>query len=260
MIISVDGPVGSGKTTLVSHLAPLFDGVDFKYSGVPEVFPVEGSPVSLTDFLAMSRRQLRVFFDDTEQFNADHQTNAIFLFNLMRLVCGRAHIPMRASPYIFIDTFWDPLWVMEPQCYNAYYEVMCRFMPAPNVSIFLKVDEETALRRANARDPEMTHEPVGKVLQEKRDSFLKWAFDNIPNFYRIRADVPSSEVLKEAQSIIKEVERCQESSTSQTNSSRPAEKREGWEQKPEPSTPGQTEVSTTSKSGQPKTLNLPKWM
>ena len=141
-----------------------------------------------------------------DDYDDSYQTETTFIYNLMRLKLGRSKVEMQTAAYVFIDTFWDPLWMMNPKYYDRYFQIMCEFLPAPDISIFLKVDEDIALRRAIGRDPETEHTLVGEQLVERRNAFLAWAFDNIPNFHRIHADVPSNEVLKKADAIIAEYE------------------------------------------------------
>lgn len=202
MIISIDGPIGSGKTTLTSLLASTMDGIDFKHT--PADFKVkETSVTALIGTLFETRTALRDMFN-SDGYATNYRGRSMLLFNLLRCLLIRSNTEARESEKVFIDTFWDPFWTFEREHYDKFYPVICTLLPAPDISFFLRVDESDALRRAEARDPLTEHVDITEEVKEKRRVFLTWARDNIPNFYELQADLPVSQVFEQASTIIKE--------------------------------------------------------
>ena len=197
MLISIDGPVGAGKTTLTSELALKFGGIGLWYSDVA-IRTEDTKKYSLVNVIGHMKQELRDFF---REHDLSPDTHTFFLFNLMRLCLSQTFVSETSKP-VFIDVFWDPLWVLESEHYPKFFGIFCEFMPVPDISFFLKIDEERALLRAQQRDAnaDVTHTLQG--LKKKRDDFLKWGGANIPNFQRLYVDRPLIDVVENASEII----------------------------------------------------------
>lgn len=224
MIISIDGPVGSGKTTLTSLLSAALGGADFKFAPLNPATQ-HGSithPAFVIDILAKSenrkqfesvtdfidvyaslREEVRQLFQDETAYDKHAASRTFFLLNLIRVVLIRANKEASKAPYIFIDSFWNPLWTFEAQYYDRYFPIMCEMVSAPDISFFLKVDSEVASERAELRDPGVEHPANHAELKEKRNIFFKWARAHIPNFHTLQADLPINDVFDQAMDMIK---------------------------------------------------------
>lgn len=202
MIVSIDGPIGSGKTTLTSHLAIHFDGIDFKHS--PSGFEsVHSSVIELIDQVSGHREALRNLFN-TDTYDENYRSQTMLLFNVIRCLLIQSNIDAKKSPYTFIDSFWDPFWHLEPEYFHDFFWVIHESTPLPDISLFLRLDETQSIRRATMRDPVTTHTADASELKQKRRDFISWANENIPNFHVLRADHPSHDVLKQAIKVIEE--------------------------------------------------------
>ncbi len=196
MIISIDGVIGSGKTTLTSLLALHFKGVDFKYS--PPEYEEPSTPV--TDFVSEyyqhreSLKKLVKVYDKNR-----YVSNIMLLHSLIRNMLIRSS---DAGKYIFVDSFWDPFWHFESKHYDEFFPVIHKCVPLPDISLFLDVSANRSIRRATMRDPKTEHTADADSIQGKMNAFKKWARKNISNFYLIRANIPVSEVLQQAITII----------------------------------------------------------
>ena len=203
MIISIDGPIGSGKTTLTSLLSTFFEGIDFKHS--PNDFEQvhNNSVVELVEQVAKHRKMLQDVFN-SDSHDEDYRSRVFFLFNMMRCLLIQSNLDAQKSPHIFIDSFWDPLWTYEIEYVDTYYKVLHECISLPDISFFLRLDEAQSIRRATLRDPDTVHTADAKDLKQKRRDFLEFAKNNIPNFHVLRADRPANDVLSQALKIIKE--------------------------------------------------------
>ena len=197
MIISVDGTIGSGKTTLTSLLALHFNGVDFKYS--PSTH--EEKPSKVVDFISTYYEQR----DSLKKLIQVHDkkgyvSNIMLLHNLIRNMLIRSG--EHDSEYVFIDSFWDPFWHFESKYYDEYFPVIHKCVPLPDISLFLDVSAERSIRRASMRDPKTKYTADANSIEKKMNAFKIWANTNIPNFYLIQANISTPEVLRQAITII----------------------------------------------------------
>lgn len=197
MIISIDGTIGSGKTTLTSLLALHFDGADFKYSPLDH----DEEPVDdLDQFISEYHKQRASLKQLTKKHDAKgYISNIMLLHNLIRNMLIRSYEP---SVYTFVDSFWDPFWHFRSEHYDEFYPVIRQCIPLPDVSFFLDVSAKRSIQRAKIRDPNTKHTADANSIQRKMDAFKKWAVNNIPNFFLLKANVAVSEVMKEAIPII----------------------------------------------------------
>lgn len=208
MIISVDGPIGSGKTTLTSLLASVMGGIDFRHTPVDRWVGAADSVMVLIEQLSMMRAELRTRFQSDSDYDESYRSRAFFLFNLYRVVLASANVKARESKHIFIDTFFDPLWVLEEEHFDEFYSVMNTMIASPDISFFLRLSEEQSIQRASMRDAAagIVHEVDADMLKAKRRAFVGWAEKNVPNFHVLRADRPVADVLSEAMEVIKSYE------------------------------------------------------
>ena len=198
MIISIDGVIGSGKTTLTSLLALHFKGTDFKYS--PPDYDEASSQIN--SFVSEFHKQRYTLKELVKDYDKKGYDSKVFLLhNLIRnmLIRSSDH-----DGYVFVDSFWDPFWHFEAKHYDDFYPVLHKCIPLPDISFFLGVSAKRSIRRASMRDPQTDHTADADRIQKKLNAFTKWAKENIPNFYVLQANVPIDKVLEVAINIIKE--------------------------------------------------------
>lgn len=203
MVVSVDGPSGAGKTELCVMLAKMFGGGVVKAAPSPYREDIEDSISVMNDLLDRQRNELNALFQNSEY--KDKGRGRVFsLFNLMRLVLIESNRQAQETDFLFIDTFWDPLWLLPSKDRNFAYNFMHNTTPAPDISVFLRVKREIAIRRAVSRSgaAELQSDAFENV-DERMDNFVAWAQENIPNFHMIRAHKQISRVFSEATTIIK---------------------------------------------------------
>ena len=198
MIISIDGTIGSGKTTLASLLALHFKGTDFKYS--PPDYDEEQT--AIRNFVVEYHKQRDALKKLVKDYDKKGYDSKIFLMhNLIRnmLIRSSDH-----DGYIFVDSFWDPFWHFESKYYDDFYPLIHQCIPLPDISFFLGVSAKRSIVRASMRDPQTDHSANADSIQKKLDAFKKWAKENIPNFHVLQANRPVDKVLEVAINIIKE--------------------------------------------------------
>lgn len=198
MIISIDGTIGSGKTTLASLLALHFKGTDFKYS--PPDYDEETSHINgfVREFYEQ-RDSLKKLVKDYDKKGYD--SKIFLLHNLIRNMLIKSS---DTDGYVFVDSFWDPFWHFESKYYDDFYPIIHQCIPLPDISFFLGVSAKRSIIRASMRDPQTDHTADADRIQKKLDAFTKWAKDNIPNFYVLQANRPIDKVLENGINIIKE--------------------------------------------------------
>ena len=200
MIISVEGAIGSGKTTLTSLLTLHLKGVEFKYSP-PNYDETSSDIVDFTRRFHRHRDDLKKLTDAIE--NKRYVSNVFLLHNLIRNMLIRSQVD--DEKHVFVDSFWDPFWHFESQYYEDFFRVIKQCIPLPDITLFLRVSAKRSVQRAAIRDPDAKDRKVDiEDTQKKMDSFIKWGKKHIPNFYAIAASHPADKVLEDALKIIKE--------------------------------------------------------
>lgn len=196
MIISVDGAIGSGKTTLVSLLAHHFGGTEIKHSPPDR----DEEPNDINTFVHKVYNSRNDLKELTEQYDKKGNVSKIFLLhNLVRqmLIDG-----METDGLVFVDSFWDPFWHFESKYYDKFYPLIYTCLPLPDVSLFLGVSARRSIQRASMRDPNTNYDADAALTQKKMDAWTKWADANVSDFHVLNARYTIDEVLKQAVSII----------------------------------------------------------
>ena len=180
MIISIDGMKGSGKTSIARFLADSLDGVYVKYDS-ERTDPKDTPLWELTKTFDTYWKTLDACF--TKTFDETYRGRVFFIFNLMRSLMIRASERSQKSPYIFIDTYWDPLWMMDPKDMPEFYKAHTLFLPAPDISFFIEIEPLRARDRVRYRDLDIDHDVDVAEISQQIETFTRWAKQSIPNFH-----------------------------------------------------------------------------
>ncbi len=160
--ITVEGPIGVGKTSLTKAIAD-----HFKYHTLKEI--VEENPF------------LGKFYDNIEEWS--FQTEMFFLCNRYKQLedIDRLYLkqnkPVVADYHIFKNLIFAER-TLKPYQYDKYikiYNTLTEDMPRPNVIIYLHADLDTLLERISmrGRDIEKNIDPQYlKQLSEDYDVFM----------------------------------------------------------------------------------------
>ena len=201
MLISVDGPMGSGKTSLVMLLNKFFkDSMFFCLDTIN--FTKGQNP--LVDWASETINSGRAFFEEPTHYDENNLSIFMLLLYTARLKLIQSHPSLHENKYVFVDTFWDPLWTFEKKYINEYERWIKKIVEIPSISFFLNVGCERAFTRRMKQD--RIGNPFTGEAYEKMDSkrvyFREYGKKHIPNFHVIEARQPISEVLDQIIRII----------------------------------------------------------
>ena len=203
MHVSIDGPIGSGKTTLTELLADMHNGVAALFAPItPADRGTDDLRKRMIEDLSSVHDMLEMLYA-TDQYRADTRPRSFFLSNLLRVIFVTAQKAFKDKP-IFIDAFWEPLWTFQPEHLSRFYRFHNNFISAPDVSIFLKIPGHRTISRAQGRDIDVEHTADATSIDTHQRNFIEWADMHIPNFRVIDATHSISDVLKFATDIISE--------------------------------------------------------
>ena len=196
MIIAIDGSIGSGKTSLANLL-----NIYFKDS---EAVPFERENDTLlkntTKLISTARQQL-----NTEIYTKEAEAITMLLLYTARLKLLQANTKLKKNKFVFVDTFFDPLWYMREKDWEQYYHWLTNLVKLPDISLFLDVEAKQSYRRRKGESLEEYKASAEKhqVIDKRRGRFCRWAKIHIPNFHVIDARKPIQNVVEQAIEIIK---------------------------------------------------------
>ena len=203
MIIAIDGPVGSGKTSLCTLLAQTYHGIAVRVDP-DEQIAVKDKVLSDLVISTSRTRQDALWFFGSEDYNKDGISPCMFALQLARLKLIQSNKHIMSHDYIFVDAFWEGLWQMTEENLPVYFDVLCKFVEPPDMSIFLKVSSQRSHdRRAgeNQITIEMS-EDEHAAINESKNIFCGWSERHLANFHALDARVPIGEVFAAAQNIL----------------------------------------------------------
>lgn len=161
--ISVEGPIGVGKTSLANRLADYYN-----YPLLCEMY--EENP-----FLAR-------FYENIEEWS--FQTEMFFLSTRYKQLedITRTHIdqhhPVVADYHIFKNLIFSKMTLSEQQYekYHAIYNILVANMPQPNVVVYLRASLDTLVHRVTQRgrgfEKTMSHDYL-RALSADYDHFIR---------------------------------------------------------------------------------------
>ena len=206
MLISIDGPSGAGKTQLAMSLMSMFEKSYAVRAEGDQWEPKKGTPASLIELIntldAHKQKYLRLY--KKAGYLPDGRTDTVFLQNLIRLVLIKNNPDIAETTHTFIDTFWDPFWMLERQYRDTYYQVITALLPPPEISIFLSARCKICLPRIKLREtPVEIKESEYAETDKRMFHFTEWGQKNIPGFVAIDAHKPLDQVLDDAVNVIR---------------------------------------------------------
>lgn len=187
-IISFDGPLGVGKTTVSSMLVSYF-----KNSAVVELSPNSEArekaafeSVGVTvNFLHEGRKKLNTLFT-SDKYDAECHQDCAFLLTSSRLALIQANYALRECEYVFVDTFWDPIWWFTADTIPGYVARLREYVTFPYLSFFL-VEEaarlyETRWARSSTGVAPVVPPGFHEDCDSKMNFFTSWASENLRGF------------------------------------------------------------------------------
>lgn len=206
MLISIDGPIGSGKTSLASLLSTVYpDSQDIPFSN-PYLEKIEPNTKEIRRWTTAAMKGRTVFEKDS--YNTHKLPTFSLLVHTARLKLIEANTDLQKKSHLFIETFFDPLWTFEKQHIEFYYPWLINLIKMPDVSLFLSMKCEKAFRRRKNNDgtKDLFTRAEFDEFNKKRNYFCGWGKKRIPNFHVINAEQPIKQVLEEAIEIINNVQ------------------------------------------------------
>lgn len=206
MLIAVDGPIGSGKTSLVTLLANFFaDSESLRVYSDPGLTPGDlytEADIQHSDMWTVYEAESRRLFE-TADYDGTSKSRFMMLLYTARLTLIQADKRLREK-LTFVDTFWDPLWRLEAEHLRHSFEWLTEMIRLPAVSLFLKVESETAFgrRKGETGHPETYSAEHHAMIDEKRSFFCDFAGEHLPDFHVINAREPIATVVADVVSVL----------------------------------------------------------
>ena len=204
MIIGIDGPVGSGKSTLTQLLADAFEGTAALYAPITPADRGTDDPIrQMVEEISDITDDIDLLYADNERYSNSSHGRVKLLNDISRVLMIQSYKPIDKDKHLFIDAFWNTLTTYQPEYLSRFYRIYNQFVPAPDITLFLKIPSHRCVPRAQGRDIELERADNMKSIDENQKNFIEWAGDHIPNFQVIHATNPINDVLKIATDVIK---------------------------------------------------------
>ena len=198
MIISIDGARGSGKTTLGTLLTTNYPNAKMVF--VDEYSQMDTMQKEIVDYTADFLNKGREFFDE-KGYEAENKSVFMLLLYTARLKFIQSNPDVKKYDYIFIDTFFDPLWTFEKEYRDIYFEFLKNMIEMPDLSFFLKASTNRTLRRRVSEtdtSPDLLSEAEKSQWDKKISDFCRFGQNALPNFHVLNAGKPIADVLQSA--------------------------------------------------------------
>ena len=171
--ITVEGPIGVGKTSLAKAIAS-----HFQYKLLKEI--VDENPF------------LNKFYDDIQEWS--FQTEMFFLCNRykqledIQIKYIQNNQPVVADYHIFKNLIFAQRTIQESQFskYKDIYSILTADMPTPNMVIYLDASLETLMHRIALRGREFEKNISEKYLMQLSDDYAKF----MNEFEAAHPDIP----------------------------------------------------------------------
>lgn len=207
-LVSIDGHMASGKTTLASLLADHFPNsaaIIYSKEEDDEKYALFDSVKLFRSNMYSMRRVIQDVFDRYE-YNKQYMEECSFAVSMIRLMMIEASYELQSLDYVFVDTFWDPIWWYTSKTMPGFVERLKEKVKIPDISFYIRANGSRLHPYRVARDRDRVvkeDEEFYKNADRRMHTFLQYAEENITNFHTLdRTAIP--DVFRKATTIIKE--------------------------------------------------------
>ena len=188
MLISIDGPAGSGKTTLTELIARYSEnGIAIPVAKThSEQEPPNEDVRKIVNWMD-SAKEIKDFFK-SDHYDIDAQSDISFLLYTLRLKMIQANKKIMEHEHVVVDNFFYPIWMFEKEFFKDYLKCLRTFVEFPDVSFFLKLKTRVAFQRRmgdSGIETQLVYDRTAPEFIEtdkKIEHFIRKASTDIPNF------------------------------------------------------------------------------